>query len=163
MRNENPLPRYLQQYEITTITSNDSESMLMGGSSISSNTPLMVFTKRDPEYSLEDYLNAVTAILFLNVGPEPVIKTLHQNLIHRLTALTQNTFHGAAQNRFSVLPIDIKSDWKIFTQDFSKMLDSEKNKQNQRALCNEICRLPKETIKQLAVRIETLVRKAYYA
>ena len=41
------------------------------------------------------------------------------------------------------------------------MFDSEKNKQHQRVLCNKIRRLPNETIKQLAVRIETLVRKAY--
>ena len=40
------------------------------------------------------------------------------------------------------------------------MFDSEKNKQHQRILCNEIRKLPNETIKQLAVRIETLVRKA---
>ena len=32
---------------------------------------------------------------------------------------------------------------------------------NTKFLCNEICRLPNETIKQLAVGIETLVRKAY--
>ena len=37
---------------------------LMGGSSITSNKPLMVFTGTYPEYSLEDYLNAVTANLF---------------------------------------------------------------------------------------------------
>ena len=41
------------------------------------------------------------------------------------------------------------------------MFDSERNKQQQRVFCNEIRRLPNETIKQLAVRIETLVRKAY--
>ena len=41
------------------------------------------------------------------------------------------------------------------------MFDSERNKQHQRILCNEIRKLPNETIKQLAVRIETLVRKAY--
>ena len=41
------------------------------------------------------------------------------------------------------------------------MFDSERNKQHQRVLCNEIRRLPNETIKQLAVRIELLVRKAY--
>ena len=41
------------------------------------------------------------------------------------------------------------------------MFDSERNKQHQRVLCNEIRRLLSETIKQLAVRIETLVRKAY--
>ena len=41
------------------------------------------------------------------------------------------------------------------------MFDPERNKQHQRVLCNEIRRLSNETIKQLAVRIETLVRKAY--
>ena len=41
------------------------------------------------------------------------------------------------------------------------MFDSEKNKQHQRVLCIEIRRLPNETIKQLAVRIETLVQKVY--
>ena len=75
--------------------------------------------------------------------------------------MIQTTLDGAAQKWFSVLPIEIKSDWKRFTQEFSKMFDSERNKQHQRVLCNEIRRLPKETIKQLAVRIETLVRKAY--
>ena len=134
---------------------------LMGGSSITSNKPLMVFTGTDPEYSVEDYLNAVTANLILNLGPEPIITPLHQNWIPRRTALIQTTLDGVAQKWFSVLPIDIKSDWKRFTQEFSKMFDSERNKQHQRVLCNDIRRLPNETIKQLAVRIETLVRKAY--
>ena len=58
-----------------------------------------------------------------------------------------------------MLPIEINSDWKRFTQEFSKMFDSERNKQIQRVLCNKIRRLPNETIKQLAVRIKTLVRK----
>ena len=41
------------------------------------------------------------------------------------------------------------------------MFDSERNNQHQRVLCNEIRRIPNETIKQLAVRIETLVKKNY--
>ena len=175
MQNEIPLPYYLQQHEITknqlsnfSQMPNAAESLqmtmnpyLMGGSSITSNKPLMVFTGTDPEYSVEDYLNAVTANLTLNIGPEPINTPLHQNWIHRRTALIQTTLDGAAQKWFSVLPIEIKSDWKRFTQEFSKMFDSERNKQHQRVLCNEIRRLPNETDKQLAVRIETLVRKAY--
>ena len=121
----------------------------------------MVFTGTDPEYSVKDHLNAVTANLILNIGPEPVDPPIHQNWIHRCTALIQTTLDGAAQKWFSVLPIDIKSGWKRFTQEFSKMFDSERNKQHQRVLCNEIRRIPNESIKQLAVRIETLVRKAY--
>ena len=175
MQNEIPLPYYLQQHEITknqlsnfSQMPNAAESLqmtmnpyLMGGSSITSNKPLMVFKGTDPEYSVEDYLNAVTANLILNIGPEPINTPLHQNWIHRRTLLIQTTLDGAAQKWFSVLPIEIKSDWKRFTQEFSKMFDSERNKQHQRTLCNEIRRLPNETIKQLAVRIETLVRKAY--
>ena len=132
---------------------------LMGGSSITLNQPLLVFTATDPEYSVEDYLNEFTAKLILNIGPEPVNTPLNQNWIHRGTALIQTTLDGAVQTRFSVLPIEIKSDWKRFTQEFSKMSDSERNKQHQRVLCNEIRRLLKETIKQLAVRIETLIQK----
>ena len=175
MRNEIPLPYYLQQHEITknqlsnfSQMPNAAESLqmtrnpyLMGGSSITSNKPLMLFTGTDPEYSVEDYLNAVTANLILNIGPEPINTPLHQNWIHRRTALIQTTLDEAAQKWFSVLPIEKKSDWKRFTQEFSKMFDSERNKQHQRVLCNEIRRLSNETIKQLAVRIETLVRKAY--
>ena len=41
------------------------------------------------------------------------------------------------------------------------MFDPERNKQHQRVLCNEIYRLPNETIKQLAVRFKTLVRKTF--
>ena len=171
MQNEIPLPYYLQQHEITknqltnfSQTPNAAESLqmtmnpyLMGGSSITSNKPLMVFTGTDPEYSVEDYLNAVTANLILNIGPEPINTPLHQKWIHRRTALIQTTLDSAAQKWFSVLPIEIKSDWKRFTKEFSKMFDSERNKQHQRVLRNEIRRLPNETIKQLAVRIETLV------
>ena len=174
-QNEIPLPYYLQQHEITknqlsnfSQMPNAAESLqmtmnpyLMGGSSITSNKPLMVFTGTYPEYSVEDYLNAVTANLIINIGPEPINTPLLQNWIHRRTALIQTTLDDAAQKQFSVLPIEIKSDWKRFTQEFLKMFDSERNKQHQRVLCNENRRLPYETIKQLAVRIETLVRKAY--
>ena len=90
----------------------------------------MVFTGTDPEYSVEDYLDAVTANLILNIGPEPINTPLHQNWIHRRTALIQTTLDGAAQKLFSILPIDIKTDWKKFTQEFSKMFDSERKKNN---------------------------------
>ena len=69
MHNENPLPYYLQQHEIrkSQLTNfsqmpNAAESLqmtmnpyLMGGSSRTSNKPLMVFTRTDPEHSVEDY------------------------------------------------------------------------------------------------------------
>ena len=65
-------PGYLQQHEITKNQLSNFSQMpnaaeplqmtmnpyLMGGSSITSNKTLMVFTGTDPEYSVEDYLNA---------------------------------------------------------------------------------------------------------
>ena len=46
-------------------------------------------------------------------------------------------------------------------RNFQKCLTPKETNNNKEFLCNEIRRLPNETIKQLAVRIETLVRKAY--
>ena len=70
---------------------------LMEESSMTSNKPLMVFTGTYPEYSVEDCLNAVTANLILKIGPEPVNTPIHQNWIHRCTALIQTTLDGEAQ------------------------------------------------------------------
>ena len=111
MQNEIPLPYYSQQHEITksqlsnfSQMRNTAEALqmtmnpyLMAGSSITSNKPLMLFTGTDPEYFVEDYLNAVTANLILNIGPEPINTPLQQNWIHRCTALIQTTLDGAAQ------------------------------------------------------------------
>ena len=86
LQNEISLPFYLQQHEITKTQlkffskiPNAAESIqmtmnpyIMDGSSICSNKPLMVFPGTDPEHSVEDCLNAVTADLILNIGPEPV-------------------------------------------------------------------------------------------
>ena len=101
MQNEIPLPYYLQQHEITknqlsnfSQMPNAAESLqmtmnpyLMGGLSLTSNKTLMVFTGTDTEYSVEDCLNAVAANAILNIGPEPINTPLHQNWIHRRTAL----------------------------------------------------------------------------
>ena len=85
------LPYSLQQHKMTKsqLTNfsqkpNAAESLnmtmnpyLIGGSSIISNKPFMVFRETDSEYSEEDYLNAVEHKL--NRGPERVNTPLHQN------------------------------------------------------------------------------------
>ena len=67
LQNEIPLPYYLQQHKTTKIqltsfsqmpNAADSLQMtmnpnIMGGSLITSNKPLMLFTGTDPEYSVE--------------------------------------------------------------------------------------------------------------
>ena len=44
---------------------------------------------------------------------------------------------------------------------YSKMFESERNEQHQTVLCNEARRFQNDTMKQLAVRVEILVQKAY--
>ena len=117
---------------------------LMGGSSITSNKQLVLFTETDPEYSKDHYLNAVTANLILNIGPEPITTPLHQNWIHMKISLT--TLDDAVQNWFSVLPIEIESDWKQFKQEFLKIFDSERKEQHQRVLCNKVRRPSNEIL-----------------
>ena len=133
MPNEIPLPYYLQQHEITKTNiahfsqkPKAAESLqmtmnpyIMSRSSISSDKPLMVFRGRDPEDSVEDNLNAVTANLILNIRPEPEITPFHQKWIQGRTTLIQTTLDGAAQKWLSILPIEFNSSWKRLTQDFS--------------------------------------------
>ena len=78
---------------------------LMDESSMSSIKPLRVFTGTGHEYSVEDYLNAVTANFILNTGSKPVNSPLHQNWIYGRTALIKTTLDGAAQKWFSILHI----------------------------------------------------------
>ena len=59
----------------------------MGRSFKSFNKALMVLTGTDPDYSTEIYLNTITTKLFLKLRPEPINMPLHQNWIHRRTAL----------------------------------------------------------------------------
>ena len=82
----------------------------------------MVFTGTDPEYSVEDYLNAVTANLILNIGPEPINTPLHQNWIHRRTALIQTTLDGTAEKMvFSIAYRNKIKLEKIYTRIFKNV------------------------------------------
>ena len=72
---------------------------------------------------------------------------------HKNIYVTQTTLDGADQKWFSVLPIELKFDWKRSTQKLSKVVDSERNRKYQRVICNRIRRFPNETVKQLAMRI----------
>ena len=99
---------------------------LMGGSCIKFIESLMVI-------SVKSYLYEVTAYLILNIVPEPMNTPLQKNWVHRRTALTQTTLDCAARKWFSVLSIEVKSDWKRFTQKFSQVLDSEKKEQHQKS------------------------------
>ena len=105
MQNEIPLPYYQQQHEITknqlkifSQIPNAAESLqmtmnpyLMGGSSITSNKPLMVFTGTDPEYSVE-YSTITTT--------QQSFSPIHPNLTtpkNRNTAIPQVTLQSTVK------------------------------------------------------------------
>ena len=108
MQIEISLPYYLQpvtKKELTVFCQipNAAEKLqmtmnpyLMGRFSISSIKPLMVLTGTDPEYSVEDFFNAVIASLFLNIGPEGVQKR-HFIKIGNIDARLQSKPHLIAQ------------------------------------------------------------------
>ena len=74
----------------------------------------------------------------------------------------QSIFDRAALNWISVLPIEIKSNWKRdLLKNFQKCLTLNETNIIKRVFCNKIRRLSIETIKQLAEKIKTLVPKAY--
>ena len=52
---------------------------LIVGAFITSNKPSMLFTGKDTEHSVADFLNANTANIILIIGPEPTKTHLHQN------------------------------------------------------------------------------------
>ena len=56
----------------------------------------MIFSGTASEYSVEYYLNAVTANLILSIGLEPINTPLHQNWNHRRTKLIQTTLGCSA-------------------------------------------------------------------
>ena len=90
--------------------------------------------------------NTITLIQNQKWFTQPKNTRFHQNL-YRCTSLIQNTLVGAAQKWFSVLPIEIITYWKLFTQKILKIFDSESDEQQQRILCNEVPRLPNKTTK----------------
>ena len=92
MKNEIPLPYYLQQHEISRnkctyftqiinsrITPDDNKSIPYNWIIILTKKKHFIFTWTDPENSVEGYLTAVTANLILNICPKPKITPLYQN------------------------------------------------------------------------------------
>ena len=58
--NKKPTYKFFTIATCRRITTNDYESLPNGWIINNTNKPLMVFTGTDPEYFVEDYLNAVT-------------------------------------------------------------------------------------------------------
>ena len=124
-------------------------------------TTIKPFDSTDPGYTVEEYLNSFFAAIIFSNGIEPVNRPgQHQWKVKR-AALILHTLQGPAQKWYSSLPSETKLDWELFCKKFSDMFDSEKSKQQAKIVLQQIQKHTNESLRSLALRIETLVKTAY--
>ena len=124
-------------------------------------TTIRPFDGTDPAYTVEEYLNSIVAAMIFSSGIEPVNKPGHHQWKVKRAALILHTLQGPAQKWYSTLPSETKLDWETFCKEFSDMFDSEKSKQQAKIVLQQLQKHTNESLRSLALRIETLVKTAY--
>ena len=76
-------------------------------------------------------------------------------------ALILHTLQGPAQKWYSTLPSETKLDWETFCKEFSDMFASEKSSKQAKIVLQQLQKHTNESLRSLALRIETLVKTAY--
>ena len=124
-------------------------------------TTIRPFDGTKPAYTVEEHLNSIVAAMIFSSGIEPVNKPAHHQWKVKRAALILHTLQGPAQMWYSTLPSESKLDWETFCKEFSDMFDSEKSKQQAKLVLQQLQKHPNESLRSLALRIETLVKTAY--
>ena len=155
---EPPLPFYKQ---LTSMSINEKPQIERLSSNGSVPTTIKPFDGTDPGYTVEEYLNSIIAAMIFSNGIEPVNKLGHQQWKVKRAALILHTLQGPAQKWYSTLPSETKLDWELFCKKFSDMFDSEKSKQPAKIVLQKNQKHTNESLRSLALRIETLVKIAY--
>ena len=155
---EPPLPFYKQ---LTSMSINEEPQIEQSISSGSVPTTIRLFDGTDPAYTVEEYLNSIVAAMIFSSGIEPVNKPGHHQWKIKRAALILHTLQGHAQKWYSTLPSETKLDWETFCKKFSDMFDSEKSKQQAKIILQQLQKHTNESLRSLALRIETLVKTAY--
>ena len=155
---EPPLPFYKQ---LTSMSINEEPQIEQNISSGSVPTTIRPFDGTDPAYTVEEYLNSIVAAMIFSSGIEPVIKRGHHQWKVKRAALFLHTLQEPAQKCYSTLPSETKLDWEIFCKKFSDMFGSEKSKQQAKIVLQQLQKHTNESLRSLALRIETLVKTAY--
>ena len=155
---EPPLPFYKQ---LTSMSINEDPQIEQNISSGSVPTTIRPFDGTDPAYTVEEYLNSIVAAMIFSSGIEPVNKPGHHQWKVKRAALILHTLQGPAQKWYSTLPSETKLDWETFCKEFSDMFDSEKSKQQAKIILQQLQKHTNESLRSLALRIETLVKTAY--
>ena len=152
------LPFYKQ---LTSISINEEPQIETLSSNGSVPTTIIPFDGTDPGYTAEEYLNSIIAAMIFSNGIEPVNKPGHHQWKLKRAALILHTLQGPAQKWYSTLPSETKLDWELFCKEISDMFDSEKSKQQAKIVLQKIEKHTNESLRSLALRIETLVKTAY--
>ena len=155
---EPPLPFYKQ---LTSMSINEEPQIEQNISSGSVPTTIRPFDGTDPAYTVEEYLNSIVAAMIFSSGIEPVNKPGHHQWKVKRAALILHTLQGPARKWYSTLPSETKLDWETFCKEFSDMFDSEKSKQQAEIVLQQLKKHTNESLRSLAMRIETLVKTAY--
>ena len=155
---EPPLPFYKQ---LTSMSINEDPQIEQNISSGSVPTTIRPFDGTDPAYTVEEYLSSIVAAMIFSSGNEPVNKPGHHQWKVKRAALILHTLQGPAQKWYSTLPSETKLDWETFCKEFSDMFDSEKSKQQAKIILQQLQKHTNESLRSLALRIETLVKTAY--
>ena len=155
---EPPLPFYKQ---LTSMSINEEPQIEQNISSGSVPTTIRPFDGTNPAYTVEEYLNSIVAAMIISSGIEPVTKPGHHQWKVKRAALIFHTLQRPAQKWYSTLPSETKVDWEIYCKEFSDMFDSEKSKQQAKTVLQQLQKHTKESLRSLALRIETLVKTAY--
>ena len=155
---EPPLPFYKQ---LTSMSINEEPQIEQNINSGSVPTTIRPFDGTDPAYTVEEYLNSIVAAMIFSSGIEPVNKPGHHQWKVKRAALILRTLQGPAQKWHSTLPSETKLDWETFCKEFSDIFDSEKSKQQAKIVLQQLQKYTNESLRSLALRIETLVKTAY--
>ena len=99
--------------------------------------------------------------MIFSSGIEPVNKPRHHQWKVKRAALILHTLQGPAQKWYFTLPSESKLDWEIFSKEFSDKFDSEKSKQQAKIVLQQLQKQTNDSLRPLALGIETLVKTAY--
>ena len=155
---EPPLPFYKQ---LTSMSINEEPQIEQNISSGSVPTTIRPFDGTDPAYTVEEYLNSTVAAMIFSSRKEPVNKPGHHQWKVKRAALILHTLQGPAQKWYSTLPSETKLDWETFCKEFSDMFDSERSIQQAKIILQQLQKHTNESLRSLALRIETLAKNAY--
>ena len=155
---EPPLPFYKQ---LTAMGIHEEPQIEQNISSGSVPTTIRPFDGTDPAYTVEEYLISIFAAMIFSSGIEPANKPGRHQCKVRRAALILHTLQGPAQKSYSTLPSENKLDCEIFCKEFSDAFDSEKLKQQANIVLQQLQKHTNESLRSLALRIETLVKTAY--